>query len=451
MSGSFKLKKGLDIKLKGAAEKNMAGEVQSALFGIRPSDFPGTTPKLCVRPGDKVKAGTTLFFNKNRQEIKFASPVSGTVQAVNRGEQRRILDIVIERSGDDYIDFGKSKISEISREQVKEKMLESGLWPVVRQRPYHIVANPSDVPKSVFISGFDTAPLSPDSDFIMEHTDGKAFQDGLDIIAKLTDGKVNLVLNGKDTPSPVLTGAKGVEISRFSGPHPAGNPGIHIHHLDPVNKGETVWVINLQDVAVIGRLFSEGIYKHDRIIALAGSEVIKPQYYKIRTGSSINQLAAGNVNTDKNLRYISGNVLTGTKIDLNGYLGFYDSMISVIPEGDYFEFFGWALPGLDKYSFSKTFMSSVIPKKQYTLDTNFHGGHRAFVLTGQYEKVVPMDIYPMQLLKAILAEDIDSMENLGIYEIAEEDFALCEFICASKIEIQSIVRKGLDLMVKEMN
>ena len=284
----------------------------------------------------------------------------------------------------------------------------------------------------------------------MENTDPVAFQNGLDVVAKLTDGKVNLVLNSKVSPPAVLVNAKGVDISYFSGPHPAGNPGVHIHHIDPLNKGEIIWVINLQDIAVIGQFFTEGVYRHDRIIALAGSEVVNPQYYRIRSGSSVSEILKDNL-TDLKPRCISGNVLTGTGIESDGYLGFYDSMITVIPEGDYFEFFGWALPGIKKYSFSNAFMSSVLPSKQYTFDTNYHGGHRAFVLTGQYEKVVPMDIYPMQLLKAILAEDIDGMENLGIYEIAEEDFALCEFICASKIEIQSIVRQGLNLMIKEMN
>ncbi|MBA4322776.1 MAG: NADH:ubiquinone reductase (Na(+)-transporting) subunit A, partial [Odoribacter sp.] len=240
------------------------------------------------------------------------------------------------------------------------------------------------------------------------------------------------------------------DISWFSGPHPAGNVGVHIHHLNPVNKGEVVWFINLQDVITVGRLFAEGIYKPERIIALAGSEVLNPKYYKLTAGASISGIVRDNIKPGK-LRYISGNVLSGSKIESGGYLGYYDSMVSVIPEGDYYEFFGWAKPGLNKFSFSKTFASKLLPGKIFRLDTNMHGGHRAFVMTGQYEKVLPMDIYPMQLLKAILAEDIDMMENLGIYEVAEEDFALCEFICPSKMEIQSIVRKGLDIMVKEMN
>jgi len=284
----------------------------------------------------------------------------------------------------------------------------------------------------------------------MANSSASCFRIGISVLKKLTDGKINLVLNGKDDSGGLLKNIGEVEISYFSGPHPAGNVGVHINHLDPINKGEIVWFVNLQDIITIGRLFEEGIYKPERIIALTGSEVINPQYYKVRSGISGQALYKDNLRTG-NLRYISGNVLTGTNIGPEGFLGYYDSQITVIPEGDYFEFFGWMMPGLNKFSFSRTFASSLLPRKSYSLDTNLHGGERAFVMTGQYEKVVPMDIYPMQLLKAILAEDIDLMENLGIYEIAEEDFALCEFICPSKIEIQSIVRKGLDLMIKEMN
>jgi Na+-transporting NADH:ubiquinone oxidoreductase subunit A len=450
MSAVIKLKRGLDIKLKGAARNSLGKEIKSVEFGIRPPEFPGIIPKLCVKPGEQVKAGSALFFDKVRPDIKFSSPVSGVVKAVNRGEKRKILEIVVERSGDEYIDFGKSEIDVISREEIKNRMLQAGLWPLIRQRPYHIIADPGGVPKSIFISGFDTAPLAPDLDFIIGNSSMEHFQAGINIISKLTDGKIYLVLNGGTAVQNALKDVKGVEVKYVSGPHPAGNVGVQIHHIDPVNKGDTVWYLNIQDIITTGLFFTEGIYKHDRIIALTGSEVVDPQYYRIRSGASIRELVEGNVK-EGNLRFISGNVLTGTRIDKDGFLGLYDSMVTVIPEGDYFEFFGWIMPGFNKYSFSKTYMSSIFRKKSYKLDTNLHGGYRAFVMTGQYEKVLPMDIYPMQLLKAIIAEDIDGMENLGIYEIAEEDFALCEFICPSKTEIQSIVRQGLDLMVKEMN
>jgi Na+-transporting NADH:ubiquinone oxidoreductase subunit A len=450
MSGTIKLKKGYDIPLQGNAEKIIAAETDASFFGVKPVDFPGLIPKLDVKPGDKILAGAPLFHNKIRPEILFTSPVSGTVLSVNRGDRRKITEVLIEKDGNDHVDFEITDPLKLTREKVREQLLKSGLWPSVRQRPYHVVADPADVPKAVFISGFDTAPLAPDYNFIMDNSPAGLFQTGINAISRLTDGKINLVLNGNTEPSSVLRQADNVHISYFSGPHPAGNPGVHIHHLDPVNKGEVVWIVNLQDLIAIGRLFTEGIYKPERLIALTGSEVLHPAYYRMLSGASVKNMISSNVNPGK-LRYISGNVLTGTRIPEDGFLGYYDSQITVIPEGDYYEFFGWAVPGANKLSFYKTYLSAFLPRKNYKADTNFHGGERAFVMTGQYEKVVPMDIYPMQLFKAILSEDIDMMENLGIYEVAEEDFALCEFICPSKIEIQSIVRKGIDLMIKEMS
>jgi Na+-transporting NADH:ubiquinone oxidoreductase subunit A len=447
MSRTIRLKKGLNIPIKGSAERILAGEVNPSRYGVRPVDFPGLIPKLEVKQGDEVKAGSPLFHDKLRPEIKFTSPVAGTVLSVERGDRRKMLEVIVEKEGSDYIDFGKADPSSLSREEIKDRLLVSGLWPAMRQRPYHVVAKPGDVPKSIFISGFDTAPLAPDYDFIMNNSSASLFNSGLKALSKLTDGKIHLVLNGEKS---VMNNTQGVEISYFSGPHPAGNVGVHIHHLDPVNKGEVVWYINLQDIIAFGRLFTQGIYLPERIVALTGSEVYHPQYYKMVSGGSVAPLVNGNVKKGS-LRYISGNVLTGTRISAEGFLGYYDSQVTVIPEGDYYEFFGWAAPGVNKFSFHRAFLSSLLPHGIYNLDTNLHGGERAFVMTGQYEKVVPMDIYPMQLFKAILAGDIDMMENLGIYEVAEEDFALCEFICPSKIEIQSIVRNGLELMIKEMS
>jgi len=450
MSSSVKLKKGLDIRIKGVAERILNEDVESNFYGVKPIDFPGLTPKLNVKTGDMVLAGSPLFHDKIHSGIIFTSAVSGKVVSIKRGDRRKLLEVIVEKVGDDFIDFGKSDPAVLSREKIKESLLISGLWPSVRQRPYHVVANPEDVPKAIFISGFDTAPLGPDYNFIMDNSSASLFRSGITALKKLTDGKINLVLKDKDDSSALLKKAPDVEISYFSGPHPAGNVGVHIHHLDPVNKGEIVWFVNLQDVLTIGSLFDQGIYKNERIVALTGSEVLHPQYYKIRSGASVSPLLKGNIKTG-NLRFISGNVLTGTRIEAGGYLGYYDSQVTVIPEGDNYEFLGWIKPGINKFSFYRIFVSSLISGKSYRLDTNLHGSERAFVMTGQYEKVVPMNIYPMQLLKAILSEDIDLMENLGIYEIAEEDFALCEFICPSKIEIQSIVRKGLDLMIKEMS
>lgn len=450
MAVSITLRKGLDIKISGKPEKVFAGDIDPAFYGVKPVDFPGLIPKICVKTGDRVSAGSPLFYNKMNPVIQFTSPVSGVVREVVRGDRRKLLEIVVEKEGNDFAVFEKIGKEKLNRETVRENLLKSGLWPAIRQRPYHIVANPDETPKSVFISGFDTSPLAPDYNFISYNSNGSFFRTGIAAIATLTDGKVNLVLNGKEQPPEILNGIQGVEVSYFSGPHPAGNVGIHIHHIDPVNKGEKVWHVNFQDVYAIGRLFEEGIYRPERIVALTGSEVLNPQYYRMLSGGSVAPLLNGNVHSG-DLRYISGNVLTGSRIEPNGYLGYYDSQVTVIPEGNYHEFFGWASPGFRKYSFTKTFASALFPKKEYTFDTNYHGSERAFVITGHYEKVLPMDIYPMHLLKAILVEDIEGMENLGIYEVAEEDFALCEFICPSKIEIQSIIRKGIDLMIREMN
>jgi Na+-transporting NADH:ubiquinone oxidoreductase subunit A len=447
---TVKLKKGFDIRLEGQALKKIVSGMQPVYYGIKPDDFPGLVPKLVVKPGDSVLAGTPLFHDKKRPEILYTSPVSGTVSGINRGDRRKLLEVIVKKKGDEFVDFGRTDPGDMGRDKIIAKLLESGLWPAIRQRPYHIVANPSDVPKSVFISGFDTSPLAPDYNFIMANSPANYFRTGITALKKLTEGRINLILDGNAEPADLLKSAGDVQVHYFSGPHPAGNVGVHIHHIDPLNKGEIVWFVNLQDIIAIGSLFEEGIYKHERIVAFTGSEALDPRYYRIRSGASVRAMAENNVKPG-NLRYISGNVLTGSKIDPAGYLGYYDSQVTVIPEGDHYEFFGWLKPGIEKFSFSKTFLSSVFRRKTYRLDTNLHGGERAFVMTGLYEKVVPMDIYPMQLLKAILSGDIDLMENLGIYEIAEEDFALCEFICPSKIEIQSIVRKGLDLMIKEMN
>lgn len=450
MSSSVILKKGFDIRIEGAADKVLSTVQDPSTFALKPPDFPGLIPKLNVKPGDKVLAGTPVFHDKLRPDILFTSPVSGVVAAVNRGDRRVLLEVIIENSGDEFINFGKSNPERSTGEFIRKVLLISGLWPSVRQRPYHIVANPADTPKSIFISGFDTAPLAPDAEFIMENSSASYFRTGLIALKKLTPGKVHLILNGKGNKASVLNSFPEAEISYFSGPHPAGNVGIHIHHLDPVGKGQVVWYVNLQDVINIGRLFEEGRYLPEKIFALTGSEVTKPQYYKLRTGGNINNIVKDNTKPGK-VRYISGNVLTGSKIAADGFVGFYDSQITVIPEGDHFEFFGWLLPGANKMSFYRAFLSRLSTKKKFRPDTNFNGGDRPFVLTGNYEKVVPMDIFPMQLCKAILAEDIDNMENLGIYEVAAEDLALCEYICPSKTEIQAIIRKGISLMIKEMN
>ncbi len=447
----FKIRKGLNIPLKGEAEKVFTRAELAEFYAVKPTDFHGLTPKLSVAEGDMVKVGTPLFYDKYRTDILFTSPVSGEVHLIRRGERRRILEVVIKADNPQvFEEFGRSNPADLSREEVIGKMLKAGLWPTIKQRPYSIIANPDDSPKAIYISGFDTAPLSPDLDFAVKD-EAESFQAGIDALNRLAEGKVNLNLNAEYPPSNVYTKVKGVNFNYFAGPHPAGNVGIQIHHINPINKGDIVWTVNPLDVIIIGRLFLRGIYDATKVIALAGSEVLKPRYFILKTGASISNIVAGNITkSPEELRFISGNVLTGTKISADGFLGFYDNMVTVIPEGDYHEFMGWAQPGFKKYSFSSSFLSNLFPGRKYALDTNLHGGERAYVVTGQYEKVLPMDIFPVHLIKAILAKDIDKMENLGIYEVAEEDFALCEYICTSKTNVQEIIREGLDLMIKEL-
>ncbi len=448
MSKQIKIKKGLNIPLKGQAEKIIAKEqVNVPLFALKPTDFHSFTPKSMVKEGEKVKAGTNLFFDKYNPEIKISSPVSGTLKAIERGERRKILAYVIEPDGQqEYLKFEVDKNAD--REKTIELLLNSGAWAFIRQRPYDIIANPKDTPKAIFISGFDSSPLAPDYDFMLT-SQSDDFQAGIDALKKLTDGAVHLTTNGAYPPSKLYSNTKGVELHSIKGPHPAGNVGIQMHHIDPINKGEVAWHINPQDVIIIGRLFNKGIFDATRIIALTGSEVEKPMYHRVILGTNIAPLVKNNVTTDKNLRYISGNVLTGTKISEDGYLSFYHNQITVIPEGDDYEFFGWASPGFNKFSVSRSYFAWLMPNKKYTMNANLHGGERPFTFSEQYEKVLPMDVLPVNLLKAIIIKDIDQMEQLGIYEVGEEDLALCEFVCTSKIEVQKILREGFDIMISE--
>ena len=448
MSKSIRIKRGLDIKLKGRAEK-VVETVDVKQYALKPTDFVGVFPKMLVKVGDKVKAGSGVFFDKYRDRIKFTSPVSGTVTEILRGKKRKMLEIRIEADAENqFEDFGVVQPSSLTKEQISERLLASGTWSLIIQRPYGIIANPDDSPKAIYISAFDTAPLALDVDFAVE---GKAveFQAGIDALSKLTDGKIHLNIYEGITKSDVFIKAKNVEVNTFTGPHPAGTVGTQIAHIDPINKGDIVWTIDPQSVIIIGRLFTEGVYNPERVIALVGSEVIKPKYYKLRSGASIQPLL-NNVSQGEN-RFISGNVLTGSKIEKNDYLSYYDNMISVIPEGNKYSFFGWLIPSLKKHSFYRTAFSWLTPNKEYRLDTNLNGGERAFVITGAMEKVFPMDIYIIELMKAIMIEDIDKMENLGIYEIIEEDIALCEYISTSKINMQSLLRQGLDVIRKELS
>ena len=452
MSKTIKLRKGLDIKLVGKAEKVTSTFVMPKLAAIKPEDFHGLTPKMIVKEGETVKAGDVLFQDKYNDVVKYASPVSGTVKEIVRGEKRRILEVLIECSTD--LEFTSKNIGatdSMSGDDVKKTMLDGGLWPFVKQRPLDVVANPKNGPKAIFISGFDSAPLAADMDYLLEGRI-EEFQKGIDVVSKLTEGKVHLTLNGKSQMSSALRSIQGVQINTIIGKHPAGNVGTQIHHLDPINKGEFVWTINALDVAIIGRFFATGKFDVRKKIALAGSEMSSPSYVETVIGAEVSSILSDRM-VGENVRVISGNVLTGDNVGKDGFLGFYHNQITAIPEGNKMKFAptdGWAVPlGFKKMSNSRLFASALTPNKEFVLDTNTNGEERAFVVTGELERVFPFDILPMQLAKAAITQDIDGMENLGIYEVAPEDFALREFVCTSKIDIQDEIRQGLDLIAKE--
>ena len=452
MSKIVKLKKGFNINLLGKAEKKIADLPPPETFAIKPTDFIGMKrPKLLVAEGDNVKAGTPVMYDKMQEQVMYCSPVSGEIVEVKRGAKRKILEIKIladkEVEYETFPSHSVSDIASLSREAAQELMLKAGVWPNIIQRPYGVVAKETDTPKAIFISAFDSHPLAPDYAYLLKG-EQEAFQEGVNVLKKFTNGTVHLNHDMHAEVSPVFANVNEVQHNKFSGPHPAGNVGVQIHHLDPINKEEVAWTVTPFGVAQIGKLFLEGKYDASRLVAVAGSEVKTPQYYKTFTGSAINKMVASNLK-QAHVRYISGNVLTGEKIEQDGYVGFYDSLLTVIPEGDHADFLGWLLPTSKKLSFHRAFgLLSFLngKKKEYALDTNTNGEERAFVQTGTFEQVTPMDIYPTYLVKAIMSEDFDNMEALGIYEVIEEDLALCEYVDVSKHDIQHIVREGLELM-----
>ncbi len=449
MSKVINLKRGLNIRLKGDAEKIIGTSIDADQVALKPTDFPGLIPKILVKVDQLVKAGEPIFFDKYNPEIFLTAPTSGQVLAINRGERRKVLEIIIKADGkNESLPFAKADPQKLSREEVKSQLISSGLWPFLKQRPYGTLAKPAQTPKHIFISGFDSAPLAPDYEFTLKGQTA-ALQTGINALTKLTDGKVFLGIRPEQS-NGIFTGLKNVEINQFSGPHPAGNVGIQIHHISPIDKGEIVWTINPQEVAFIGRLFETGKLDLTKLIAFTGSEVKSPKYFKCTLGTNLGGLLKGATKQAGNERIISGNVLVGSHIEADSFLGFFDNQVTVIPEGDYYEFLGWAMPRLNKFSLSRSYFSWLTPKRIYSLDTNLNGEERAFVMTGQYDKVLPMDILPVHLLKAIIAEDIDKIEALGIYEVIEEDLALCEYVCTSKTEVQQILRNGINLMIKEL-
>ena len=450
MSNDIRIKKGLDIKLKGEAEKTLEKAILSNFYTLRPQDFHGVIPKLISKVGFKVKAGEPVFFDKSNENIKFVSPVSGEIIEIPRGEKRKILSIKIQADKEQtYQDYGVFNLDTAKPSEVKAHLLASGCWPFVKQRPYDVIANPDRAPKAIFISGYASAPLAADLDFTLKGKEAE-LQAAVTALGKLTEGKVHVSVGAKST-SP-LAGLSGITLHKVSGPHPSGNVGTLINKIDPVNKGEVVWTVAAQDLVIIGELLLTGKFNAERIVALAGSAVEKPRYFVTKIGSEVaTMIYDKGISQKAHNRVISGNVLSGKQIKPDGYLDFYSNVITIIPEGDDYEFFGWNKPIFDKVSTSRALTFSWLnPNKKYDLNTNTNGEHRAFVVTGGYEEVFPLDIYPMQILKACMYKDLDEMEALGMYEVAPEDFALTEFVCVSKQPHQEIIRKGLDVMLKEI-
>jgi Na+-transporting NADH:ubiquinone oxidoreductase subunit A len=446
---NLKLKKGFDINLAGKAKPELAGEIISEIYSFKPTDFNAITrPKVLVNEGDTVKAGTPIFRDKKNEQVYFCAPVSGEVVSITRGAKRFPEEFKILADKEiQYVEFPKyseSDITRLSKEEVLEAMLKSGVWPNLVERPFGLVPNPDNEPRDIFISAFDTHPLAPDYEFVFKGQE-KYLQAGVTALQKLTKGRIHISIPSGN--SSIFKSLTGVQIHQVSGIHPAGNVGVQIHHIAPISRGEHVWTTTPYGLQQIGRLFLDGRYDSSKVIALAGSEVIEPKYYQIKNGISIAKLVENKLK-DTNSRIVSGNVLTGLKVSKEDIIGFNHNLISVIPEGDDYEFLGWILPTSKKLSFHRAFglFSFLSPKKERVLNTNMNGEERAIVQSGVFEQVLPMDIYPVFLLKAILANDFEEMEALGIYEVLEEDFALCEFVDVSKMEIQRILREGIDAL-----
>ena len=460
---TIKIKKGLNICIPGTAEKRVSDMHLQGCFAVKPTDYVGIAPRLAVSEGDKVEAGSLLFVDKHNEAARFTSPVSGTVKAIVRGEKRALLAVVVEADGEQKsIRFDTDATT---TDGIRKTMIESGLWTLLKQRPFGIIPQGDAQPKAVFISAFDSSPLPVDLPFMLEGRK-EDFQAGIDILHTLA-GTVHLCLQGEHD-NGFLEKVNNANIHHFAGPHPAGLVGTQIAAIDPINKGETVWTVNAQDVATIGRLFTTGVYNPERLVALCGPVVEKPHYHRTLAGASLTSLEAkSGKRKAESVRFISGDVLSGTTIAADGFISAACDKVSVLPEGDYYDFLGWLRPNFKKFSFSRTFLSGFFKRKAengerrtengerrtesrfFTFDTGRHGSVRPLFVTGEFEKLVPMDIYPMQLIKACIAGDIEQMENLGIYEVEPEDLALCEFADTSKTEIQAAVRAGLEKIRKE--
>ena len=440
MANVIKLRKGLDVNLKGKASLETIQTKVEGQYALIPDDFYGMKPKVVVKEGDTVKVGDALFVDKNHPEVKFVSPVSGTVAQVERGERRKVMSVRVDADG-------KQTAASFTEKDPLKLLLESGLFGFFRMRPYDVVANPEDKPKAIFVSAFNSMPLAADFEYVLQGQE-KEFQAGLSLLAKIA--KVNLGIS-KQQKAPALTAAKDCTINVFDGPAPAGNVGVQINHVDPINKGEVVWTLGAEEVIFVGRLALTGKVDFTRTIAVAGSEVKAPKYAKALVGQPIKDIIAGQIDESKSLRIINGNPMVGVKTPKDGFLAAHATEVTVIPEGDnVYEMLGWIAPRFKEFSTSRSYFSWLKPKKtEYELDARIKGGERHMIMSGEYDRVFPMDIYAGYLVKAIIAGDIDRQEALGIYEVAPEDFAIAEFVDSSKLELQRIVREGLDILRKE--
>ena len=448
MSKDIRIRKGFNLNLEGEADKILVDINPSKTFALKPDDFFATTPKLLVKEGAKVEKGTPLFFAKENPRIHFVSPVSGEVTAVVRGAKRKILEVVITDDGaNKSVKHDIPALNDLDAEQTKEVLLKAGAWPFITQRPYGTIARPEDTPKAIFVSTYTTAPLDVDYDFLLKNNKAE-FQKGIDVLSKLSE---NVTVTADASFKGFFDKVTNADVVGVSGMHPAGNVGIQIHHLNPINAGERVWVVNPEDVVNIGALFATGEFSAQRTVAVVGSSVKNPQYYKATIGASIPALMETvNVEDAGQKRYINGDVLSGTATSPEGYLSYYNNVFSIIPEGNEYRMFGW-LPFVDNNipSMSKTSLSWLFGKRKAKVNTNLNGEERALVVTGEMEQVLPMDIYPMQLIKACMIEDVERMEALGIYEVVPQDFALVDYSSTSKLEAQEIIQQGIELMIKE--
>ncbi len=452
MSKNIVLKKGLDIPVSGAAELRLSKTVQSDIVAVRPTDFRGFTPRLLVAEGDRVLCGSPVMADKQRSDILLCAPVSGCVKQIVRGEKRKLLAVLIE--ADERVEYqagAPADLGAMDADAVKAALLRSGLWPFLIQRPYGIVADPAIKPRAIFVSAFNTAPLAASPEFTLGDRLAD-IQAGVDALAKLTEGGVHLSLNADNYAGTPFHKLENAVLHCFKGRHPAGNVGVQISHICPIRKDSSVWTVPLLGLAAIGRYFRTGRLDLRRKVAVCGPAAIEPAYVEALPGTPMRALGAFFGGMTDEIRVVSGNLLSGSNEGTEGYLGFFDDQVTVLCEGREKELFGWMRPLRYKlFSADRSYFSWLTPWRKYELDTNLHGGPRAFVMSdAYYGRVLPMDIYPLYLVKACLAGDIEKMERFGIYEVLPEDLALCEYVDPSKNDIQDIIQKGIDLMLKEM-